>query len=56
MYDRVLFVKRANELWYVARLICSAEKPQRKRVLIERKLCAADPKPGDLSMSRVKQK
>ena len=34
--DRVLFVERANELRYVARLSTSGVKPKRKRVLIGR--------------------
>ena len=53
--DHVLFVERANELWYVARLRCwsteAEEKSSLKRAL---KLYDVDPKPGDLSMARLK--
>ncbi len=55
MGDGVLFVERAGELTYAARLSiarCGAVgKPSLKRAL---KLHAIDPKPGDLSMARVK--
>ncbi|WP_201774936.1 hypothetical protein [Clostridium aceticum] len=36
MRDRVLFVERANELWYVARLSTSGTEPKGNRVLIGR--------------------
>ena len=53
--DLVLFVERANELWYAARLSCwsngAAGKPSLNRA---DELYAVDPKPGDLSMSRLK--
>ena len=53
--DIVLFVERANELWYVARLrswsFGAEGKPSLKRAI---KLRAIDPKPGDLSMGRLK--
>ena len=39
MGDCVLFVERANELQYVARLSISDAKPQRKRVLNGRFSC-----------------
>ena len=54
--DLVLFVERANELWYVARLsrICGAEAKASLKWAI--KLLGVDPKPGDLSMSRLKRK
>ena len=53
--DEVLFVERSGELMYAARLSDSVTEPQGNRVLIGRiKLHALDPKPGDLSMSRVK--
>ncbi len=54
--DLVLFVERANELWYAARLrswsFGAEGKPSLKRA---HKLHAVDPKPGDLSMSRLKR-
>ena len=52
--DLVLFVERANELWYVARLSCWSNGAVEKSSLKGRKLYAVDPKPGDLSMSRLK--
>ncbi|GAV26063.1 Uncharacterised protein [Carboxydothermus islandicus] len=52
--DGVLFVERAGELLYVARLRLIRPEPKRKRVRRGRKLRAADPKPGDLPMARVK--
>ena len=52
--DLVLFVERAGELRYVARLSNKVTEPKGNRVLIGQKLHAVDPKPGDLSMSRLK--
>ena len=52
--DLVLFVERANELWYVARLSFWRNGAVEKSSLIGRELHAVDPKPGDLSMSRLK--
>ena len=53
--DLVLFVERANELWYAARLRCWSIGAEAKASLKRaRKLHAVDPKPGDLSMSRLK--
>ena len=53
--DLVLFVERANELWYVARLrswsFGAVGKPSLNRA---NELRAVDPKPGDLSMCRLK--
>ena len=53
--DVVLFVERSSELRYVARLSterCGAEgKPSLNRAF---KSHAVDPKPGDLSMARLK--
>ena len=53
--DRVLFVERANELQNAARLKTDRSgaegKPSLKRA---KKLYAVDPKPGDLSMCRLK--
>ena len=55
MMNRVLFVERSGELRRLARLStkrCGAEgKPSLKRAV---KSDGADPKPGDLSMSRLK--
>ena len=53
--DHVLFVERANELWYVARLRCWSIGAEAKASLKWAiKLLGVDPKPGDLSMSRLK--
>ena len=53
----VLFVERAGELLYYARLSGKAAEPKRKRVLRGRiKYSAVDPKPDDLTMSRLKQR
>ena len=53
--DHVVFVERANELCHVARLrtgrFGAAAKASLKRAS---ELHDIDPKPGDLSMSRVK--
>ncbi len=55
MYNRVLFVERSGELRILARLStfrCGAEgKPSLNRA---KESVDADPKPGDLSMSRLK--
>ena len=57
MFDIVLFVERSGELLYVARLNTrryGAEgKPSLKRA---RESYDVDPKPGDLSMVRMKLK
>ena len=59
-YNRVLFVERSGELRTVARLSCEAAEPKRNQVLIGRgretfqESDGVDPKPGDLSMSRLK--
>ena len=53
--DEVLFVERSGELLYVASLRYSVPEAKGNRVLIGRiKLPAIDPKPCDLSMSRLK--
>ncbi len=52
--DHVLFVERANELWYAARLRCWSIGAEGKPSLKGLKLRAVDPKPGDLSMGRLK--
>ena len=53
--DLVLFVERANELWYAARLrswsFGAEGKPSLNRA---RESLDVDPKPGDLSMVRLK--
>ena len=55
MCDKVLFVERSGELLYVASLRYSVPEAKGNRVLIARmKLVAIDPKPGDLSMGRLK--
>ena len=55
MCDIVLFVERSSELRYIARLStrrCGAgEKSSLNRA---KKLWDVDPKPGDLSMARLK--
>ena len=55
-YNRVLFVERSGELRCLARLIPKGEEPKRNQVLIGPKSDRVDPKPGDLSMSRLKLK
>ena len=53
--DEVPFVEWSGELLYVASLSDSVAEAEGNRVLIGRmKLLAIDPKPGDLSMSRLK--
>ena len=54
MVNRVLFVERSGELRILARLSCSAAEPKGNQVLIGQKSVYVDPKPGDLSMSRMK--
>ena len=55
MCDEVPFVEWSGELLYVASLRYSVPEAKGNRVLIGRiKLHAIDPKPGDLSMSRLK--
>ena len=54
MGDEVLFVERSGELLYAARLSTKGTEPKGNRALIGRKSCAIDPKPGDLSMDRLK--
>ena len=53
--DGVLFVERSGELPYLARLSGKATEPKGNRVLRGRKSVVVDPKPGDLSMSRMKE-
>ena len=54
MRDRVLFVERSGELPVLARLSAEGAEPKGNRVLIGPESVWADPKPGDLSMSRLK--
>ena len=60
MHNRVLFVERSGELRKLARLKIKDLEPKRNQVLIghissnDDKSVHADPKPGDLSMSRMK--
>ena len=54
MYNRVLFVERSGELRRLARLRTIGLEPKRNQVLIGQESVYADPKPGDLSMSRMK--
>ena len=56
MHNRVLFVERSGELRCLARLIQKVEEPKRNQVLIGPESDRVDPKPGDLSMSRLKLK
>ena len=53
-YNRVLFVERSGELRILARLSTEGAEPKGNQVLIGQKSVYADPKPGDLSMSRMK--
>ena len=58
--DRVLFVERSGELCMLARLSTKGAEPEGNQVLIGRgretfqESDGVDPKPGDLSMSRLK--
>ena len=53
--NRVLFVERSGELPWLARLRKGIPEPQGNQVLTGRtESVRADPKPGDLSMSRMK--
>ena len=54
-YDRVLFVERSGELRYLARLSTEGVEPKGNQVLIGPESDNVDPKPGDLSMSRLKE-
>ena len=54
-YNRVLFVERSGELCYLARLSSKAAEPKGNQVLIGPESDSVDPKPGDLSMSRLKE-
>ena len=54
MCDRVLFVERSGELCGVARLSTKSVEPKGNQVLTGPESVGVDPKPGDLSMSRLK--
>ena len=60
MWNRVLFVERSGELRWLARLSTKGVEPKGNQVLTGHKQCkhcqsvSADPKPGDLPMSRLK--
>jgi hypothetical protein len=61
MHNCVLFVERSGELRRLARLIAKGKEPKGNQVLKGprcgehiRKSVGVDPKPGDLSMSRLK--
>ena len=54
MCDRVLFVERSSELRWLARLRAKGPEPEGNQVLIGPESAYADPKPGDLPMSRLK--
>ena len=55
MSDCVLFVERSGELRVVARLSTESAEPKGNQVLRGRyESQGADPKPGDLPMSRLK--
>ena len=53
-FDRVLFVERSGELLLQARLRSKRLEPKGNRVLNSIESVRVDPKPGDLSMSRLK--
>ena len=55
-HNRVLFVERSGELRCLARLTTKGREPKRNQVLIGPESDRVDPKPGDLSMSRLKLK
>ena len=52
--NRVLFVERSGELRWLARLRIKDPEPKGNQVLTGPESVRADPKPGDLSMSRLK--
>ena len=54
MHDRVLFVERSGELPVLARLRNEVPEPKGNQVLRGPESVRVDPKPGDLSMSRLK--
>ena len=54
MINRVLFVERSGELRRLARVSTTGVEPKGNQVLIGPESVGVDPKPGDLSMSRLK--
>ena len=54
LWNRVLFVERSGELRLLARLRTKGSEPKGNQVLIGLESVRVDPKPGDLSMSRLK--
>ncbi len=52
--DVVLFVERSGELLYAARLAIQSRSRRETECDKHDKLHVIDPKPGDLSMSRLK--
>ena len=55
MHDCVLFVERSGELRWLARLNLKGMEPKGNQVLRGRyESVQADPKPGDLPMTRLK--
>ena len=54
MPDGVLFVERSGELCMLARLSAKGVEPEGNQVCIGPESVGVDPKPGDLSMSRLK--
>ena len=55
MMNRVLFVERSGELLLLARLSTEGVEPKGNQVLTGRtESVRIDPKPGDLSMARLK--
>ena len=54
-FNRVLFVERSGELRWLARLRTEGPEPKGNQVLRGRyESVQADPKPGDLPMTRLK--
>ena len=53
--DGVLFVERSGELRSLARLSIQDAEPKGNQVSIGQESVRADPKPGDLSMPRMKR-
>ena len=54
MNNRVLFVERSGELRILARLSTEGAEPKGNQSEQGVESACADPKPGDLSMSRLK--
>ena len=54
MMNGVLFVERSGELRSLARLSTAGAEPEGNQVLRGPESVGVNPKPGDLSMSRMK--